>query len=96
MKLAVNEAIANVITHAYRNGPPGEFELELACENGRLSATVRDQGSGPSPHPDSNGAGLGLKLIERLTETHTIHARPDRGTEIQMLFPLNDRPASPA
>jgi anti-sigma regulatory factor (Ser/Thr protein kinase) len=96
VKLAVNEAIANVVDHAYRHGPPGAFELEIYCENGRLCAIVRDEGSGPIPNPDSDGAGLGLKLIEGLTESHTIHARPDRGTEVRMLFPLNGRPAGPA
>ena len=96
VKLAVNEAIANVIDHAYRDLPPGDFELEIYCENGRLCAIVRDEGSGPIPNPDSDGAGLGLKLIEGLTESHTIVARPDGGTEVRMLFPLNGRPAGPA
>ena len=96
VKLAVNEAITNVIDHAYRDLPAGEFELEIYCENGRLCAIVRDEGSGPLPDPDSEGAGLGLKLIEGLTESHTIIARPDRGTEVRMLFPLNGRPTGPA
>ena len=96
VKLAVNEAIANVIDHAYRDLPPGDFELEIYCENGRLCAIVRDEGSGPVPHPEAGGAGLGLKLIEGLTESHTIVARPDGGTEVRMLFPLNGRPAGPA
>jgi anti-sigma regulatory factor (Ser/Thr protein kinase) len=96
VKLAVNEAIANVIDHAYRDLPPGDFELEIYCENGRLCAIIRDEGSGPVPHPEAGGAGLGLKLIEGLTESHTIVARPDGGTEVRMLFPLNGRPAGPA
>jgi anti-sigma regulatory factor (Ser/Thr protein kinase) len=96
VKLAVNEAIANVIDHAYRDLPSGEFELEIYCENGRLCAIVRDEGSGPVADPDSEGAGLGLKLIEGLTESHTIRALPDRGTEVRMLFPLDGRPAGPA
>ena len=96
VQLAVNEAIANVIDHAYRDRPSGEFELEIYCENGWLCAIVRDEGSGPLPNPDSDGAGLGLKLIEGLTESHTIRARHHRGTEVRMLFPLSARPAGPA
>jgi len=41
--LAVDEAVANVVEHAYR-GAPGEIEIDLALDERRLIVTIRDNG----------------------------------------------------
>jgi anti-sigma regulatory factor (Ser/Thr protein kinase) len=54
--LAVTEAVANVVVHAYPDGRAGEFELVFRDDHGRLIVTVRDEGVGfyvPSASPAS-------------------------------------------
>jgi len=58
VKIAVSEAVGNVVVHAYRDGtPPGSLELEGGIEDGKLVISVTDHGIGMSPHPDSPGLG---------------------------------------
>jgi anti-sigma regulatory factor (Ser/Thr protein kinase) len=86
--LAVSEAIANAVLHAYVDDPaPGRVQLEAWEEDGSLVVTVRDEGRGLKPHPDSPGAGLGLRLIDKATER--FEARTDgrvAGVELFMRF----------
>jgi serine/threonine-protein kinase RsbW len=90
VRLAVSEAVSNVIVHGYRGAPSGAFTLEVEWEDDELRITVRDQGRGMQPRTDSPGAGLGLPLIASLAETFTVTAPPDGGTEVSMTFPLQD------
>src|SRR4051812_35021582 len=70
--LAVSEACANVVMHAYVNAAaPGSLTVEASHLNGELVVAVRDEGRGMQPRPDSPGLGLGLSIIGRL-------AQPDR------------------
>jgi anti-sigma regulatory factor (Ser/Thr protein kinase) len=45
--LAVNEALANVITHAYHNRTDGLMELECRERGGGLEITLLDNGDAP-------------------------------------------------
>ena len=86
--LAVTEACANVVRHAY---PDGGGEVEAALVDGDLVVCVSDAGVGfeyPSRQP---GAGLGVPLMERLAAT-TINSRPGC-TRVQMRFALAASPA---
>ena len=48
--LCVTEAVANVVTHAYRNErEPGQVELEASRPTGTLRVSVRDRGCGMAP-----------------------------------------------
>jgi serine/threonine-protein kinase RsbW len=88
--LAVSEATANVIVHAYRDrADPGTFMLGLDVEDGSLLIDVRDDGIGPSPRDDSPGLGLGLPIIARLTDAHAIVATDGGGTWLSMRFDLD-------
>lgn len=87
--LCVSEAVTNAVVHAYRDGSPGEFELETSRPNGFLCVYVRDGGVGMRPRPDSPGAGYGLPIITQLASEVTIRSRQDRaGTEVMMRFDL--------
>lgn len=44
MKLAVDEACANVINHAYAGNEQGQVELQIDVENGAFTIIIRDQG----------------------------------------------------
>jgi stage II sporulation protein AB (anti-sigma F factor) len=89
VRLAVSEAVSNVVVHSYRNTPRrGEFTVAIEWEDGLLQVTVRDHGCGMQPRMDSPGAGLGLPLIASLAETFSVVAPPEGGTEVSMTFPL--------
>ncbi|MDQ6914419.1 MAG: ATP-binding protein [Actinomycetota bacterium] len=88
VKTAVSEACNNVVLHAY---PDGEGALEVyACPDGtRLEVVVRDQGEGiqPStPEPEATMHGVGLSLIQALTERVEFIGGVGEGTEVRMAF----------
>ena len=83
--IAVTEAAANVVVHAYPDGRAGDFELVLRDDHGRLIATVRDEGVGyyvPSATP---GLGTGLLVIQRACDSSAIDAA-EPGTIVTMRF----------
>jgi len=88
VRLAVSEAVTNVVLHSYRNTRAGEFTVAVEWENDFLQVTVRDHGSGMQPRMDSPGAGLGLPLIATLSDSFSVTEPADGGTELCMTFPL--------
>jgi stage II sporulation protein AB (anti-sigma F factor) len=87
-RLAVSEAVSNVVVHSYRDSSPGAFTVCVEWDGGELRVIVRDQGCGMAPRMDSPGAGLGLPLIANLAESFSVTAPPGGGTEVVMTFPL--------
>jgi serine/threonine-protein kinase RsbW len=88
VRLAVSEAVSNVIVHGYRNAASGAFTIAVEWAGDELTVTVRDEGCGMQPRMDSPGAGLGLPLIANLADTFSVTAPPGGGTEVCMTFPL--------
>jgi serine/threonine-protein kinase RsbW len=89
VRLAVSEAVSNVVLHGYRDNPArGEFTMRVEWEDDLLRVTVRDHGCGMQPRADSPGAGLGLPLIASLADSVSVTVPPDGGTELCMTFPL--------
>ena len=90
IRIAVSEAVSNVVVHGYRGAPDGTFTMALQAQNGALQVTVRDEGCGMRPRTDSPGAGLGLPLIARLAAKVSVTSPPEGGTEVAMTFPLRE------
>jgi serine/threonine-protein kinase RsbW len=88
VRLAVSEAVSNVVVHGYRDSSPGAFTLSVEWNGGELRVIVRDEGCGMGPRMDSPGAGLGLPLIASLADTFSVTAPEGGGTEVCMTFPL--------
>ena len=88
--LAVGEACANVVVHAYPPGDVGPLIVQAAVvEDREMVVTVIDQGQGMTPRPDSPGLGLGLPLIANLSDRLEIQEGPDGvGTQLEMVFAL--------
>ena len=86
VKLALSEACANAVVHAYLEEGAGLMDVVLAVEEGSLAFVVRDHGSGMSPRADSPGLGVGLPLIASLAESLELSSGPDGGTEVRMTF----------
>jgi serine/threonine-protein kinase RsbW len=88
IRIAVSEAVSNVVVHGYRGSPDGYFTLAVDRVDGELRVSVRDGGSGMRPRADSPGAGLGLPLIAGLATSVSVVSPPEGGTEVRMTFPL--------
>jgi serine/threonine-protein kinase RsbW len=90
VKLAVTEACTNVVVHAY-GASEGPMEIAATVDHDVLRVTVRDEGLGIVPRPDSPGLGLGLPLIATLTESLELGKSDDDRTEVAMVFRLADQ-----
>ena len=100
IRLAVSEAVTNVVRHAYRD-QPGQIYLTAALVSDELWILVADDGCGLEPRTDRPGLGLGLALISQVSDHLAIVGRACGGTEVRMRFDLDherrdDRRASPA
>lgn len=90
VRLAVSEACANVIVHAYRD-TEGLLELTAsALPDREIEIVVRDHGLGMGPRADSPGLGVGLPLIAALSSAVEIGTADDGATEVRMTFALDD------
>jgi anti-sigma regulatory factor (Ser/Thr protein kinase) len=82
--LAVSEAVANVVVHAYDEGTDGIVELSATALPFEVAIEVRDQGrglGGSSPR----GAGFGLEIIRRVAQ-HVELADTGAGVALTMRF----------
>ncbi|TWF81343.1 anti-anti-sigma factor [Pseudonocardia hierapolitana] len=96
LQLAVGEAAANAVEHAYRGRAPGPMSVELARDpEGGIDAHVRDEGSW-RPIPQEKGyRGRGLELIRDVSSGMRLHHGPE-GTEVRFTLPPSGAPAAPA
>lgn len=86
--LAVYEAMANVVEHAYRDGGPGALDLELRHDDDAVTAFVGDEGHWHVTTPaEQRHRGRGLALIERLAGQVSVMPSPN-GTTVRMRWPI--------
>ena len=91
LELAVTEAVTNVVLHAYRGSAFGGHIHVTAWHAGNeLEVTIRDDGVGISPHPESPGLGLGLSLMAHEADFCEIRTPAVGGTEVCMRFALGE------
>jgi serine/threonine-protein kinase RsbW len=89
VRLAVSEALTNVVMHAYRGGPVGDIATEAWIEDGHLFVQVCDEGVGLVPRPDSPGMGIGLAVMAQSADEFTISNREGvPGTLVALRFAL--------
>ena len=92
IKVAVSEAVSNVVVHAY---PGGEGALTLHCEElaDGISISVRDDGVGiedverarqASYTTDPERMGLGFVFMESFSDEFSVESAPGRGTRVEM------------
>jgi anti-sigma regulatory factor (Ser/Thr protein kinase) len=67
--LAVSEAVANVVAHAYGDGAAGVIDLSATAAPDEVAIVVRDRGRGMAAPAVRPGAGLGIALIRRLAQS---------------------------
>ena len=92
LKLAVTEAVANAVKHAYPPDVPGRVTVELTASAGRLEIAVSDQGRGlgdgeidePAGTDGPAESGMGLSIIRAIADEIDVGAGPDgRGTLVR-------------
>jgi len=87
--LAVTEAVANVVMHAYLPRQQGTVHYVADLEENDLQVIVGDEGEGIRTASRSSGLGVGLNLIAAMTSDFTITARSPRGLDVWMRFVLD-------
>ena len=84
MVVAVGEACANVVAHAYGEDG-GDLHLAVERRDHDLVIVVSDSGA-PIIERTHEGAGVGLHLIQHLSHSVAIEGPGDTGTVVTMTF----------
>jgi serine/threonine-protein kinase RsbW len=87
IRLAVSEALTNVVLHAYR-GSSGAVHVSAAVAGDELWVLISDDGSGLHAGGQSTGLGIGLALIAELSGSFSVVNRASGGTEVRIRFDL--------
>jgi serine/threonine-protein kinase RsbW len=87
--LAVSEAAANVVIHAYPDSR-GPIYVEADVEDGDLELVVADDGQGFTT-AQSTRLGAGLAVVARSCAVYAIRERLPHGVELWMRFPVDGR-----
>lgn len=88
--LAVNEAAANSIEHAYRGHKPGKVRIEAENDGARVHVRITDKGSWKPAAADPGIRGRGLLLIRAVSDWLEMDCTPT-GTVVNMSFRLSDQ-----
>ncbi len=94
VQMAVDEACANIVEHAYGPGVPGEIRIHCAIEGDDFVVTILDHGCPFDPdqvqQPDLTCpleerqiGGLGLYFMRKLMDRVVFHCDP-AGNELRM------------
>lgn len=95
IQMAVDEACANVIEHAYGGRPDGAVTLMCSLVNNEVRVTIRDHGRPFNPRavprPDMTAplekrheGALGLYLMEKLMDVVQFEFDPGKGNKLTM------------
>jgi anti-anti-sigma factor len=85
IRLAVSEAVTNLVRHAY-DGEPGEVRVSCRLEGGQVIITVADDGVGITRRRGTAGSGHGLSLVGAVAQALEVTAAGERGTVVSMSF----------
>jgi len=89
--LAVTEACANVVCHAYPDAP-GDLTLIARVDDDELTLFVMDTGIGLCGATSRGGLGIGLSLMRALATT--IISSDHNGTQVRLTFPRRSTASS--
>lgn len=85
IRLAVSEALTNVVLYAYP-WRTGDIHVTARMAGNELWVLIADSGCGIHAGGDSEGLGLGLALISKMTDGFSVVERSSGGTEIRLRF----------
>jgi anti-sigma regulatory factor (Ser/Thr protein kinase) len=87
VRLAVSEALTNVVQHGY-TGVPGQIHVTAVAVSGELVILIADDGCGLRPRSDSSGLGFGLAWMAQFSDGLTLVTRSSGGLEVRLRFDL--------
>lgn len=98
LKLAVTEAVANAVRHAYPPDDPGRVTVELRATPSRLEIVVSDTGKGVgdtdlegSNDDAARESGMGLSIIRAIADEVDVGAGAEgRGTRVRFACALGE------
>ena len=86
LQLALGEAVANAVEHAYA-GEPGQVRYRVAvAAGGGVEVEVTDDGGWRQPPTDPGFRGRGLLIIDRISRSTTVE-HTDTGTTVRFVVP---------
>ncbi|MGY1662009.1 SpoIIE family protein phosphatase [Geodermatophilus sp. SYSU D00705] len=89
--VAVGEACANAVEHAYRGTEPGRVYVTAAVDvDGLLTVTVRDEGRWRPPDRDPGDRGRGLLIMRQLVDGVVLQG--EHGTTVTLSMRLRRSP----
>ena len=90
IRLAVSEALTNVVMHAYAGRQPGKMLVEAWVDGtDHFNVRILDEGHGLIPRTDSPGLGLGIGLMAQMADDFRVANREGtRGTDVSLRFLL--------
>lgn len=102
--LAVDEAVANIIEHAYENQREGTIDIEVEADSKRFMCTIRDSGKKFQPdtvHDPSipehikakKKKGLGIFLMRQIMDEVRYTFREGIQNELVLVKYIGEKPA---
>lgn len=90
VRLAVSEAVTNVVMHAYVGRETGPVHVHARVDDRRrMTVEIADEGGGLRARPDSPGLGVGLPLIAAVTESVQVTGGETEASRVSMVFALD-------
>lgn len=96
--LAVNEAVANAMKHAFGPEHEGVVHIAFSSDGNTARLRVSDNGRGlPEGFQPSQSKGLGMRALSGIAQQlgGTLSHKSDGGTTLEIVFPVEPAPASP-
>jgi anti-sigma regulatory factor (Ser/Thr protein kinase) len=87
IRLVVSEAVTNSVLHAYPDGD-GVVRVTAALASDELWVLIVDEGRGLRASSPNPGLGLGLKIMERMSDGFMLAERAAGGLEARMQFAI--------
>jgi anti-sigma regulatory factor (Ser/Thr protein kinase) len=92
VRVAVSEALANVVLHAYVGRAPGPMILEVWCDGDDLLVRICDEGRGLVPRIDSPGLRVGISVMASMVDAFSVANRQGTdGTIVSLRLSLGGR-----
>ena len=94
IKTAVNEAVTNVVVHAYPE-KPGYITMKVTTHNNKIEINITDNGVGIqdieraltpfyTSKPEQERSGMGFTVMESFTDRIRVTSKPGKGTNVIM------------